>query len=330
MKIMSQDSLREAEILDAQIWDDEPETAIMIANRTSRVTQETPPSFEMDGAVSAATLYGRRVYSPFLEGDQSVDTSSHSDMELFLESLNRIKVVIDELRAKLGEEVAEILAHDTRGVLYPLELVAKPLQASLKQAPTERAMKMLEKFRSGIDSLVFVRDAIRSLLHYQSERLIEQETASIASFFAERINGLQKESLKVELVMDTDSDVTIDTGTVGNLIQNMRNNAIKHGKATVMRIEVCETDDGMVEIVIMDNGSGMDNTDGITTRGVSHGGSSGLGLADAESRLATFGATLEIDGHGGLPNKNDSFGACFKIKLQTAYSQAEELEAQIA
>ena len=324
---MVQSDIIEAGILDAQIWDDEPKTATLISNHVS-VTNSAHPA--ADGVVATASSYGRRVFAPFLEGDTSMDTSIHSDMDAFIDDINHLKNIIEGLRTQLGEEIGEILIHDTRGVMTPLVTLMLPLRNALKSAPDERMSKMLVRFKYGVEGLVFVRDAIRSILHYQMADALPPETVPVKDFFAERINGLQKESLKVELVMHTDLEVSINTGTLGNLIQNMRNNAVKHGKATEMRIEVYESEDGMVEIAILDNGSGIDNTDGITVRGESHGGSTGFGLADTESRLATFGATIEIDGHGGLPNKNGTQGACFKIKLQSAYSNSNEFEAQIA
>lgn len=164
---------------------------------------------------------------------------------------------------------------------------------------------------------------IESIGYWVPEHTIKPVLLSIQKFLEEALPALRDRFTKIagkssvlDFVPSDDSVVSIHQGTVGTLLLNIVANAGKHGKASELRISTAVQDQN-IPLMIEDNGIGF--SDEIANRmykmGFSGGGSSGIGLANADERMSASGGSIEADGHGGLPNRLGVNGAKFTLTI---------------
>ncbi|TSC60113.1 MAG: signal-transducing histidine kinase [Candidatus Peregrinibacteria bacterium Greene0416_62] len=163
---------------------------------------------------------------------------------------------------------------------------------------------------------------IESIGYWVSGHIIEPEARSIQQFLADATPALKsvfsRKSRKSPLDCEGDADavVSMHQGTVAAILSNIVANAGKHGKSTALHITSL-VQEHSVQLIVEDNGSGfpVEVAERIYEPGFSGGESSGLGLADADKRMAITGGSLHADGHGGLINKTNGNGAKFTLTL---------------
>lgn len=195
------------------------------------------------------------------------------------------------------------------------DIPVEQVEQSTKQA---LALEMLKKYMYLNRGVI---NAIGSLRFYVDGTL-EGKNILIVDFF-----NYQKEvfdrAFRGPIVYSFIEDVTayFHADTLGNLLQNIFDNARKRGKATEVEVTFQSAGD-KIEIIIKDNGYGLDPLEGETDvedifmRGRSRTGGTGLGLADAKERMAAMNASIICEGHGGLENlETQAKGACFRILL---------------
>lgn len=123
------------------------------------------------------------------------------------------------------------------------------------------------------------------------------------------VEGLVKEKMnftssQLDNLLTADEQIEGCTGAVAGLAINSGRNAAREStEASMFKIEV-KRESGELVIRILDNGKGIDqasltpgNERCIFDKGVSHEGSSGLGLARALERMESMGAKLEVVSH---------------------------------
>ena len=173
-------------------------------------------------------------------------------------------------------------------------------------------------------SMWTVLRTIESIGFWVPDHEIATEQYSIIKFLESAEPALRQRFQKVTLsgstfelvIPENDSIVSMHRGTLGALMSNIVANAGKHGKATSLRINSAE-DAQSFKLIIEDDGSGFDDVVArkMFTMGFSGGDSTGIGLADANARMAKIGGLIHPEGHSGLPNKLDSHGAKFTLTL---------------
>jgi signal transduction histidine kinase len=164
--------------------------------------------------------------------------------------------------------------------------------------------------------LWIIARTIESIEFRIPQRTMTPAPVSMREFFddalpALRHRFLQKAGVDSTLECDViDAVVSMHQGTVAALLLNIVANAGKHGKANKVKISSA-INGSNVHLTIADDGIGFSEDIGRKAFkiGFSGGGSSGLGLADADLRMTMLGGSIVADGHGGLQDKSGGNGA---------------------
>ena len=134
-----------------------------------------------------------------------------------------------------------------------------------------RSLKRFEQFESGEDSLEIIN--------------VRKEIEEIASTF-----------FNVEIKIYDDIKIKGDK-TFDRIIENLINNAIKHGKATKIEIELLNKENEKI-ILVKDNGKGIPDKikNVIFQEGFSYGksGNTGLGLFIVKKLMEIFNGKVEV------------------------------------
>lgn len=162
--------------------------------------------------------------------------------------------------------------------------------------------------------------------HILSTWFIFEEADPITSEYGhnrlkELISELFQEFDSLEVTVSTldphNSRLRLAFPNLAVLLYNMANNSLMHGTATKLNISINDH-----YIIVSDNGTGFETSDKVFkykyTTGNRNNGRQGIGLGLMQEVFAAFGATIECDGRGGLPNKQGGHGAKFVITLQKA------------
>ncbi|MEM2586443.1 MAG: ATP-binding protein [Archaeoglobaceae archaeon] len=105
---------------------------------------------------------------------------------------------------------------------------------------------------------------------------------------------LFEEEFSLELLKgDTEAEVLANEG-IYNIFGNLIGNAVKHGKATEVRVKISSNEEN-VEILLEDNGIGIpkENVQKLFTKGFTTGGS-GLGLFIVKQLIKNLDGDIEL------------------------------------
>ncbi len=212
-------------------------------------------------------------------------------------------------------EMVANVSHDLRtplasmnGYLETLKLKQRELSATTKQEYLDVALRYGRQLAKLVEDLFELAklEAVDQQLHL--------ETCSIPDLIQD---VLQKLSLKAEargisIHADFPKDlplVHVDIRLIERLLENIIVNAVDHNpRGTQIRV-TAQGRDGLVKLVVSDNGKGIDKDDmphlferfyrGQGTRRRSEGGHAGLGLAIAKQIVALHAQTLSVTSKPG-------------------------------
>ena len=216
---------------------------------------------------------------------------------------NQLSAAEDVERRRLGQEL-----HDSLGQsLTLLKLRLESLAAGMSPAQSKSA---------GMDESVTLLSSIinqaRTLTFELYPTMLDQLGLTPAlTHYARQLSDQTKARVHVS---ETGPDTPLRMSTAGFLfraVKELINNALKHGLAREIVVQIRRTDD-TIRIVITDDGNGFDPQKIARP---------GLGLAWIRERLHSLGGTLEIE---SAPTK----GARLSIDLPLHASPETALEAQ--
>jgi signal transduction histidine kinase len=190
-------------------------------------------------------------------------------------------------------------AHDLRGPLNPIRGYADLLMSG--QEPPEEIRQMASRIRIAVDRMSRVVD---DMLELSRAGRPGQGEASLAAVGIEVIDELGPELLGVEVDNRlSDTRVACAPGVLASIVRNLVGNAVKfRSRQRKPRVELTShVEDRVVELVVEDNGVGMDEESaahafephwrGRTDREVP---GHGLGLAIVERATRAVGGSLSL------------------------------------
>jgi two-component system, NarL family, sensor kinase len=231
-------------------------------------------------------FYQKRILSEQLKRQQLEVEYQQKMLQAALESQ-------EKERSRLASDL-----HDSVGaMLSTIRLTLHPVVKAGNGQPLDQTKQLLD------ETIETVRRISRDLLPAGLEKF--GLTHAIQEL-CERINSSDIVTVQFSengnvIEMDKKREVL-----VYRIIQEMLNNAIRHSKASLLKIQLMWTD--TLQLVIQDNGEGFDY-EGFKTRQASS--KAGLGLYSIETRVQLLGAKLKYD--TVFPS-----GSQFTVKIPTA------------
>ncbi|WP_202319885.1 PAS domain-containing sensor histidine kinase [Archaeoglobus neptunius] len=172
-----------------------------------------------------------------------------------------------------------VMRHDILNVFTSIYSYTEILEESFNK-------ELLSKIRESIEKGTELIGKIKAL-ELASDGITD--TYKISEVVEEVAKG---HDIKIELIGD--AEVRANDG-IYSVFENLIGNAIKHGGASEIQIEVWEDD--KIYIRVRDNGTGIPEgmKEGIFERGVTSGSGSGLGLYIVRKLLETYGACIRLE-----------------------------------
>ncbi|BBE49911.1 Sensor histidine kinase LiaS [Ferriphaselus amnicola] len=205
----------------------------------------------------------------------------------------RIISISEETQQRIGQELHDDLGQQLTGIAFMTQVLSQKLMAL--QLPDEElaAAKITDLVNDAVAKTRRLAHSLYpvELMGYGLREMLGQLSREVSVIF----------QLECELVFDETCEVD-DSNQVIHLYricQEAISNAVKHGRATKIKLTVAKTSAG-IAIMICDNGSGVDLSSLETN--------SGLGMHTMRYRADMIGASLAMDAvvNGGL---------CVKIEL---------------
>jgi len=189
-------------------------------------------------------------------------------------SRQKEKAVILEERNRIARDIHDMLGHRLTSVIMQLEMIKQYLNTR-----PDRVEEMLDRCSQGArEALADARGAVKALKGKETFGL-EGIKQMIEEF--RRDTGIEIEESLPHL------DLRLDESRVlFRVIQESITNAVKHGKATRISVNI-KAEKRMLKFIIEDNGIGAEYTEG-------------FGITSMRERLGKLGGTLKIDASSGF------------------------------
>lgn len=252
-----------------------------------------------------------------------IEVGSHDEIGKLSEGFNRMarnleRLCAVEMRLAQSEKLAAIgrfaagVAHEINNPIGNILGIAKLMQKTAPEAVKEELEMIVQDARRCAkivsDLLIYSRQSPPRKEKVQVSMLINDAVAAVS-------RGMGRDRIDLTTAVSRDvPDIFVDPIQIGQVIRNVLLNAIQSidGKGSV-RIEAGATDDGMMEIVVIDTGSGMDEEvlqkiffPFFTTKPAGQG--TGLGLAISYGIVRNHGGEINVESKKGK-------GSIFRIRL---------------
>jgi two-component system OmpR family sensor kinase len=246
-------------------------------------------------------------------------------LEGMLRELDAARAETESMLVRQRQFVADA-SHELRtpltSVLANLELLAESLHGEEGDAASSALRSSRRMRRLVADLLLLARTDVG--------RVVPRKPCDLAQIVVEAAGELGPVSGEHEISLDVHPAVVeAARDELHRLTINLIENALRHTPAgTEIHVSTTTTPDGMVELVVEDNGPGVppELQDALFERFVrgagDRGGSFGLGLAIVQAVAGSHGGTVTLDrsGIGGQPGGT---GARFVVRLP-AYSDLDD------
>ncbi len=183
-------------------------------------------------------------------------------------------------RNRLAREIHDTLGHSLTGIITGIEACIMLMDIA-PEATKEQLRAIAEVARTGI---IDVRHSVKAL-HPDALETMDLEEALY------KLIDSSTRSTGVKITSNIDADLSHldqdEEDVIYRVVQESITNAIRHGKASEIRIEISRREDDL-SISIADNGVGCSDV------------SPGFGLHHMKERLEMLGGTLEYSGDSGF------------------------------
>lgn len=198
-----------------------------------------------------------------------------------------------EERTNIARDLHDTLGHDMTGLIMQMEMISRLFKAN----NTDKGILLLDEAKkSARDSLGKVRQIVNTLKNDNNIDWTNSSLKSLTDDFA------KKTATTIECNINGEKIVNPDVGiTLYRSIQEALTNAVRHGKATVVKVKVEYLEQEII-FTIEDNGVGCKNI------------KKGNGLAGMLERIALLQGEIEFE--------NTSSG--FKVKGSIPYGQEDK------
>ena len=211
-----------------------------------------------------------------------------------------------------------ILRHDMLNGMQIIRGNVYGLADELDGEPGEKAETILEWSDNIVDLTEKIRDILDTLTSEDTTELQRFVVDDVMADLVAEIEGIRD---GVTVTVDCDDDAAVQANELFvDVLRNLLINAVKHTKPEPVDIEVAAESDGdTVEIVVADNGPGVDDArkQRIFDRGETSGGGggSGFGLYFVDSIVETYGGSVTVE-------DNEPQGAQFILTLPNARAES--------
>jgi two-component system, sensor histidine kinase and response regulator len=238
-------------------------------------------------------------------------------------NLSRMRVQLQTINAE-KDKFFSIIAHDLRSPISSFLALTEIIDEGLFNMPREKIQQIAYTMRISAANLYRL---LKNLLQWSQMKqgairfnpekikllpLIEENIAYI-------IEAARSKQIEIRFDIPAGTEVTADTNMLQSVIRNLTFNAVKFTpRGGVVDISAKSNMNGAVEIVIMDNGIGMNNemindlfklNANNGRKGTDGELSSGLGLLLCKEFVEKNGGTLQVESEEG---KGSRF--CFTLK----------------
>ncbi|MCS7144243.1 MAG: ATP-binding protein [Archaeoglobaceae archaeon] len=172
---------------------------------------------------------------------------------------------------KRVEELNEYLRLLNSMIRHDILNIFTRIYSFLELLEEEYSPEFLEKVKKAVDSGI---EFIKKMKELESTMEIKRNPYKLKNVLKEVADSY---GAKIIVEGDIDAEILANEG-IYNIFGNLIGNAIKHGKASEVRVKI-STNDENVEVLLEDNGTGIpeENVSKLFTKGFTTGGS-GLGL----------------------------------------------------
>ena len=180
----------------------------------------------------------------------------------------------DYKRALLIADFFTTVTHEMKTPLASLQLQVEGLIEDNPNSPITNKFKKLLIENKRIESRMDKAFYLASLM--QGEKLFQE-----SFLFSDLFRGLQDEFPLLKLPKEIDSELKLfgDKKALESILKNIFENALRHGQATEIDIQVTKHSNTKVNIKITDNGNGFHgNWKEITSPFMRHTNTSGTGI----------------------------------------------------
>lgn len=207
--------------------------------------------------------------------------------------VERLEEGTKALRRSLVEKTA-LLQEVHHRVKNNLQLICSLLSMQIDCSKTDAYSRPLNDAHSRVLSMSLIHEQI-----YQSETLADLDFAQYIEALSSRLFGLyciDQRRIRLELDLmpvQLSAEQAIPCGLILNeLLSNSLKHAFKDGRLGVIRISLCERENGSIELSLEDNGSGL-------PAGFQLVQSQSLGLQVVATLIRQLGAELSINSEAG-------------------------------
>ncbi|MEM2345697.1 MAG: PAS domain-containing sensor histidine kinase [Archaeoglobaceae archaeon] len=151
----------------------------------------------------------------------------------------------------------------------------------------EFSLELLEKVKNAVDSGI---ELVKKMKELESTMEIKRDPFKLKSVLEEVAKSY---GVDIKIDGDAEAEVLANEG-IYNIFGNLIGNAVKHGKATEVRVKISSNEEN-VEILLEDNGIGIpkENVQKLFTKGFTTGGS-GLGLFIVKQLIKNLDGDIEL------------------------------------
>jgi signal transduction histidine kinase len=233
--------------------------------------------------------------------------------------LTNKELELQEARERV-DQLASAITHDLQGSLRHISAFAEILKEELSDQVTEDQREMLGILSSKADELrelvrlvfVFMRDTSRiERRRVEADAALAAACETLAEDIAARQATVSREPLPA---------VVADPILLSKIFENVVRNALQHtARQPVIRIYAGKHDNGMADILIEDNGNGIEERYQANIfkpfwslkADASRGSGAGLGLTFCQKALDGLGGSIDL-------LRSDPSGSTFRIRLPLA------------
>ncbi len=211
----------------------------------------------------------------------------------------------------LKDQFLGLVSHELRTPISTIVGNAQLLRRRIDRLPEDLRNQALEDIASEGERLQRIIENLLEMTRLEAADELTQEPIDVVSLAVETVDASRKRARHREITLDVEGDIPrvgADRTLVALVLQNLITNANKYSPAaTTIDVVVRQTEDGDVEVAVLDRGSGIppDEVEQIfepfyrssVTKAIAPG--MGLGLAVARKVLEAQGGSIRVEPRPG-------------------------------
>jgi len=212
---------------------------------------------------------------------------AHRKLKEYNNEVNRLSVV-DE-RNRIAREIHDSLGHNMTALIMQLQMAYFLIN---EKEDNEKAQSLLsDSVKTAKDSLSEIRVVVETLRGSDASKLAKENIKSLIDDFSKKTGA----DIRLTLSGNLDSRHSNINADLYRIIQECLTNAIRHGKASVIWVNIDYSDDA-INFIVKDNGTGEKTV------------VEGYGIKGIRERVKAFNGKLEYEVADGFCIKGSLFG----------------------